>query len=92
MRAEELALILAGTSVERSSVNSVELVVTLRKPDEIEALASQIASLNAENAALRAQLLERDSNRMELLGAYERLKRARKILKKNGLQYDFLEF
>ena len=92
MRADELALILAGTSVERSSVNSVELVVTLRKPDEIEALASQIVSLKAENASLRAQLLERDSTHMELIGAYERLKQARKILKKHGLPYEFLEF
>ena len=92
MTAEELALILAGSRSERSSLNVGELVVTLRRPDEIEELAREIASLKAENATLKAKLSDRDKTHLELIGAYERIKRARKILKKNGLEYSFLEF
>lgn len=91
MSIDDFILALQGTRTERADLDAIELIVTLRKPDEVEELVRQNAALRAENLALMAKLKEHKSSASELIGLYSRLKKAKKILKDNGLSTQFLE-
>ena len=91
MSIDEFILALQGTREQRAALDAIELIVTLRKPDEVEELLRQNAALRAENASMKAEIAEHASLSAELLGLYSRLKRAKKILKENGLPFHFLE-
>ncbi len=91
MSLDEFILALQGTREERAEMDAIELIVTLRKPDEVEELIRQNAALRAENQALTALLKEHNSSASELIGLYSRLKKAKKILKDNGLPTHFLD-
>ena len=91
MSIDDFILALQGTREQRSDLDAIELIVTLRKPDEVEELIRQNAALRAENKALAAKLSLHKSEAAELIGLYSRLKMAKKILKENGLSTQFLE-
>lgn len=91
MGIDDLILALQGSREERAALDAIELIVTLRKPDEVEELVRQNAALRAENIALMAKLKEHKSSAAELIGLYSRLKKAKKILKDNGLPSQFLD-
>lgn len=91
MSLNDLILALQGTREQRSDLDAIELIVTLRKPDEVEELVRQNASLKAENEALKTELKHRKNDSAELIGLYSRIKRARKLLKENGLPSSFLD-
>lgn len=91
MSVDELLDVLQSSQKERSSLDAIELVVTLRKPEEYENLIRENTALSAENQALKEHLKQNDINRSELIGLYSRIKHAKKILKDNGLPTHFLD-
>lgn len=88
---EELALILTGTRAEREGLEALELIVTVRKPEEVEALVKQNIALRERVAALEDELNRKRLDKVEAVHYGQLLARARRELKKNGLPFDWIK-
>ena len=76
-----------GPFSERSSGGTLEVVVTLRKPDEFEAIVRENEALRIQNAELRRLHDSMHEAMSENLGLRVRLKAACKALQAAGLPY-----
>lgn len=88
---DELAALLYGRESEREGLADLEIVVTLRKPEEVEELIAQNKALRSRIMELEEELNRKRMDKVEAVHYGQLLVRARKELKKHGLSTDWIK-